>query len=137
MLKPAKLPSEFNSRFPLESFDPRYKTIWLRAALEELEIKFTSIKDAQTFQARLHMYRSRLRKSGDETAVKLYRAKTSRKGNILFIRPADTAFEAALSLFTPSSEDPPLPVSSVPSPSPTTISLEDLFAEFPTTPTEE
>lgn len=133
-----KLPDAFNTRFPLESFDPRYKQIWLRAALGEIKLGFPDDKAAMTFQMRLHMYRSKLRKSGDPTATSLYRAKTSRRDNILFIRPADTDFEDALSQFSDPMFVPlvqPLaadPASTTPAP-PVIISLDDLFNDFNTT----
>ena len=112
-----------NSRFPLESFDPRYATIWRKALLGEVKIIFPNPKTAMTFQIRLHMYRSKLKKSGNADADLMYRAKTSRIDNILYIRPADAKFADVLDQFeTPSA---PVVEGEV-----TGLAFEDLFTDF-------
>lgn len=131
----------FNSRFPLESFDPRYRSIWLKAAVEEVKFEFPSEKEAQAFQARIHMYRSKVRKSGDEIANTMYRAKSSRKGNILYLRPADAKFSNILDQFNqppgprlepptpvgvPQLDEPVMPVATAEP----VLSVDDIFSEF-------
>ena len=52
----------FNPKTPIESFDPRFRNIWLRAALEPIVISFDSPRDAAAFQARLQNFRANLLK---------------------------------------------------------------------------
>lgn len=85
------------TRFPLESFDPRFRELLLKGAVEEIVLEFDTARKAIAFQQRLHTYRSQVRKSGDETYTLLYRARTSRRDHgtkddpsTLKIFPADS-----------------------------------------------
>lgn len=129
-LKPRK------SRYPLESFDPRFRNIWLRAVLDEVKIEFSTEKEAQAFQARLQLYRAKLRDSGDPDGQTLYRAKTSLMGNILFIRPTDTKFIDVLDAFNAPGKRPP-PVIVAPSldldhSTSKPIAIDDIFSDLET-----
>jgi hypothetical protein len=142
-----KKPSK--TRYPLESFDPRFRNIWLRGILGEVRIAFDTLREAQAFQARLQIYRSKLREANDPQSAMLYRAKTSLRSNILLIHPTDTAFVSVLNEFNQPIRPSTIP-SVTPTPPPTTpassadldeststpLSLEELFAELPP-PTEE
>lgn len=92
-------------RTPLESFDPRYKNIWLKAALSGFTITLPNEKAATAFLLRLQMYRKRYQETyGKAEAAPLYRAKASREGNILSLAPSDAAFAGVLSQFPSGNE---------------------------------
>lgn len=96
----ATIKRNWRTRYPIESFDPRYRKVWLEAALKEIVIPFPSNKEAAAFQARIQMYRAKLRDLNDPDYTKMYRATTSRKGNVLRIFPVDARHEAILSGLT-------------------------------------
>jgi hypothetical protein len=85
----------WRSRYPIESFDPRFRQVLLEGALKEIIIRFENPGAAKSFQTRLHLYRSQVKHSGDTEWSQLYRARTSRKNNILRVYPADSEFEKA------------------------------------------
>lgn len=131
-------PRAFDTRNPLESFDPRYRDV-LRAALkDDIELKFESPGQARHFQLRLQMYRKRLLDAKDPEARTFYMLKTSRKDNILRITHADQKFDNILDQFarnqTPSPNYIPSEVPESPTPDPyrhtdeQNISIDDLFA---------
>lgn len=125
-LKPRK------SRYPLESFDPRYKNIWLQAILSEVRLDFPSEKEAAAFQARLQLYRAKYRDSGAEDAKALYRAKTSLQGKTLLIRPTDLVHAAVLGHFNTTVAVPPpdTVVTDLDSTTTKPLSVDDIFADF-------
>jgi hypothetical protein len=94
------------SRFPLDSFDPRFKRILLEGAIKERVFTFSDEKKAARFQARLQLYRAQVRKQQPDEAARLYRARTSRKGKIVRVYPADLDFEEALSTVSPAPAAP-------------------------------
>ena len=128
----------FNPKTPIESFDPRFRNIWLRAALEPIVITFDSPRDAAAFQARLQNFRANLKKANDPLASAMYRARTSRTAAVLTISPSDLKFNSILSQFdSPSNTfiSPTEPETDVPVAK--EINFDELFAEFPLeTPTE-
>ena len=122
----------FNPKTPIESFDPRFRNIWLRAALEPIVITFDSPRDAAAFQARLQNFRANLKKANDPLASAMYRARTSRTAAVLTISPSDLKFNSILSQFdSPSSTfvSPAEPEAEVPIAK--EINFDELFAEFP------
>ncbi|MGH7472325.1 MAG: hypothetical protein ACREJW_00120 [Candidatus Methylomirabilales bacterium] len=86
-----------HTRYPLESFDPRFRSILLAGALRTITLPFPTHKQAAAFQVRLHTYRSRVRKElGQPAAAPLYRCRTSLRaaesghGFILVLHPWDS-----------------------------------------------
>lgn len=123
------------TRYPIESFDPRFRNIWLRAILNEVRIEFPTEREAQAFQARLQLYRAKLRDSGDPDAKALYRAKTSLQGKVLLIRPTDTAFSPVLDAFNKATAVPPMAgEADVDHSTATPLSVDDIFADLPPLP---
>ena len=122
----------FNPKTPIESFDPRFRNIWLRAALEPIVISFDSPRDAAAFQARLQNFRANLKKANDPLASAMYRARTSRTAAVLTISPSDLKFNSILSQFdspsntfvSPAEPETDIPVAKE-------INFDELFAEFP------
>lgn len=131
MKKPLK------TRYPLESFDPRFRNIWLRAVLNEVRIEFPTEREARAFQARLQLYRAALRDANPTDAASLYRAKTSLQGKLVLIRPTDAVHKDILDEFNKipsgaaSTEAPP----AAPDLDDTTskpLSLDDIFSDLNT-----
>lgn len=145
------MPIPSASRYPLESFDPRLKDIWLTAVRQPVEMTFENSKTAIKFQNRLQQYRAALKRERPEEARLLYRAKCSRSGNTLLITKQDAEFADVLSQLDnqllahtpPEGETPgplgpsatPIPESSVPPPA--AVPLSDLFADIPITHAQE
>lgn len=139
MTQSPRPPRAFDTRNPLESFDPRYRDV-LRAALkDDIELKFESPGAARHFQLRLQMYRKRLLDAKDPEAKTFYMVKTSRKDNILRITHADQKFDNILDQFATTTYVPNYAPSEIPeSPTPDpyrdteqNISIDDLFAGLP------
>ena len=125
------------NRFPLESFDPRFRNIWLRGVLGEVRIEFETKKEAQAFQARLQMYRMKLKEANDPQIATLYRAKTSLRDNVLLIQPADTAYVSVLKEFNAPVKDTAIPSLTPELPDLDTstskpLSIDDIFSDLPT-----
>lgn len=140
------MPLPSKTRYPLESFDPRLKDIWLTAIRQPVEIQFEETRLAIAFQNRLQQYRAALKRERPEEARLLYRAKCTRTGQFLRVTRQDSEFEDVLSqldsqLLVHSGESdvpagPPAGPAETPIPSAapeTTPSLEfsELFADIP------
>lgn len=127
------------NRYPLESFDPRFRNIWLRGVLGEVRVEFPTRKEAQAFQARLQMYRMKLKEANDPQTATLYRAKTSLQDTTVIIQPTDTQFISVLNEFNqpikpsaipPLTPDlPPLPELDETTSKP--LSIDDIFSDLP------
>ena len=131
-------PKPRKSRYPLESFDPRFKNIWLQAILGEVKLEFPTEKAAAAFQARLQLYRAKYRDSGAEDVKALYRAKTSLFGKVLLIRPTDTAFTQVLDHFNTTIAVPSLDtvIGDLDKATSKPLSVDDIFAGFKETPND-
>lgn len=145
------MPIPSKTRYPLESFDPRLRDIWLTAIRQPVEIEFESSKLAIAFQNRLQQYRAALKRERPEDARLFYRAKCSRSGNRLRVSRQDEEFESVFSqldskllvktLDAPLSEEPAPPAPRGPSetpiplstPEPSALEFSDLFADIPVT----
>lgn len=141
-------------RYPIEGFDPRYRTILRRGILETIKLSFADYREARLFQLRLNTFRSLLRKGGDPEASSLYRARVSVHDNYVVIGPTDIRFAATLADFdypkdTPlapkaqrpqsSSQDtsPKVPLSAPIVPEPPAVSVDDFFSSLVTAPEPE
>jgi hypothetical protein len=143
------VPIPSKSRYPLESFDPRLRDIWLTAIRQPVDIELANSKAAIAFQNRLQQYRAALKRERPDEARMLYRAKCTRNGNLLRVSRQDLEFEnvlqqidsqlitnsggevASTSLSSPS----PIGPSTTPLPEESSIFLDfnDLFADIPVT----
>lgn len=140
------MPVPSATRYPLESFDPRLKDIWLTAVRQPVELQFSTAKQAIRFQHRLQQYRAALKRVDPEAARLLYRAKCSRSGNALLVTKQDEEFSEVLNQISEQllvrspelSEVPeelpvgpaetPIPPSSVEAPA---VSFDELFSDIP------
>lgn len=139
------MPIPSKTRYPLESFDPRLRDIWLTAIRQPVEITLANTRLAIAFQNRLQQYRAALKRERPDEARMLYRAKCSRSGNILRVQRQDSEFDDVLSqvdsqliVRTEPAAAPvgpsttPLPVDDgAVSPSSSSIEFSDLFADIP------
>ena len=134
------MPIPHKSRYPLESFDPRLKNIWLTAIRKPVELTFESSKMAISFQNRLQQFRAALKRESPEDARMLYRAKCSRKGNILLVTKQDSEFSDVLDqidnqLLVHSPTVSPSGPAETPIPRPSTmpesLDFSELFADIP------
>lgn len=121
-----KARGNWRSRYPIEAFDPRLRQLWLEAALKEIILSFDTPSEAASFQSYIQMYRAKLRDTGDPDYAKMYRAKTSRKANVLRIYPADQAFSFILDQL-PSRTEGVKPLETEPAPS--SSLLDEILAE--------
>lgn len=88
------------SKYPISSFDPRFRELLLKGAMEEIRLDFPTKKAAIAFQQRLQLYRATVRKEGKPEEYEiLYRCRTSRRDSgtmndpsTLYIRPNDIQF---------------------------------------------
>lgn len=142
------MPLPSKTRYPLESFDPRLRDIWLTAIRQPVEIEFENSKLAIAFQNRLQQFRAALKREHPEDARLFYRAKCSRSGNRLRVSRQDEEFESVFSqldsqllvksLDAPVSETPPprgpseTPIPAAP-PENSSLEFSDLFADIPVT----
>lgn len=140
------MPIPSKSRYPLESFDPRLRDIWLTAIRQPVEVTLENSKVAIAFQNRLQQYRAALKRERPDEARMLYRAKCTRNGNLLRVSRQDLEFEDVLQqidsqLITnstgsevPSAQEP-LGPAATPLPEESSISLDfnDLFVDIPVT----
>ena len=140
------MPLPSKTRYPLESFDPRLRDIWLTAIRQPVEISFAETRLAIAFQNRLQQYRAALKRERPEDARLLYRAKCTRSGNLLRVTRQDSEFEDVLSqidaqllVHTGEAELPaaaPVGPSATPIPSPTpaappSLEFSELFSDIP------
>jgi hypothetical protein len=138
------LPIPSKTRYPLESFDPRLRDIWLTAVRQSVEISFEETRLAVAFQNRLQQYRAALKRERPDDARLLYRAKCTRKGRTLLVTRQDSEFEDVLSqldsqLLTREANPAPAPpagpsATPLPSPSPAappSLEFSELFADIP------
>jgi len=88
--------SKWASRYPVESFDPRLKEVLLKGATTKFSLTFATPGLAHTFQRRIHTFRSRCKQADVEDWKLMYRCATSRKDNMLTLRPYDSAFTDVL-----------------------------------------
>lgn len=100
--------------YPLASFDPRYRDIWLRAATEVIPIEFASPNEAKAFQTRLQLYRAVAREAKLPEADLFYRAKTTRKGTLLLLGPSDARYDSLLSQLVAAPLAQPAPLENLP-----------------------
>jgi len=147
LVESSLMPIPSKSRYPLESFDPRLRDIWLTAIRQPVEITLANSKVAIAFQNRLQQYRAALKRESPEDARMFYRAKCTRDGNIVRVARQDLEFEDVLDqldsqLITKSSGGSPVPEAPVPAgpaatplPEESSISLDfnDLFVDIPVT----
>ena len=132
------MPIPHASRYPVESFDPRFRDLWLRSALEVLEISFPTHADAIAFRNRAQLFRAAVKRETPSDSRVLYRSKCSVVGTLVRFFPHDMQFADVLSQVRPAPgsspgeslipEEAPTPIpdaTSQPSPG---ISFDDLFA---------
>lgn len=137
------MPVPSKTRYPLESFDPRLRDIWLTAVRQPMELQFDEIKLAIAFQNRLQQYRAALKRERPEEARLLYRAKCTRDGRRLLVTRQDAEFDSVLSAIenqllarsVPEDSPPPAGPSATPlpefPPSPSALEFSELFADIP------
>lgn len=91
------------TRYPLESFDPRYGEALKRALLSPQTIQFATHGELIQFRQRLHTYRARLRDRfpGTDEVKMIYRIRTTMDEAALTLRLAlaDEMFDSHLSQF--------------------------------------
>lgn len=138
------MPIPSKSRYPIESFDPRLRDIWLTAIRQPVELQFESSKVAIAFQNRLQQYRAALKREDPDAARMLYRAKASRSGNTILVTRQDAEFSDVLDQLTPQmlvhseaqrDSGVPLGPTETPIPPPSeisrpTISFDELFSDI-------
>lgn len=99
-------PPSRRAPLPLESFDPRFREVFLKALLTPYIIPFPTYNEAKRFQVRLHQYRSAVRRADPDEASLLYRVKTSIRGAELHIHPADQEFSPIFDQVSPPPREP-------------------------------
>lgn len=82
----------YKKRYPLESFDPRYKQLLLRGAIESVELRFPSPNKAIEFQRRAWIFRIRSKEAGVADWQLLFRCKLVRRDNVVTFSPYDSEF---------------------------------------------
>lgn len=90
------MPVPSKSRYPLESFDPRLRDIWLTAIRQPVEIELSTTRLAIALQNRLQQYRAAVKREAPDDARMLYRAKCTRDGRKLLVTRQDSEFSDVL-----------------------------------------
>jgi hypothetical protein len=87
---------DWRKRFPLESFDPRYRILLLKAATERVELTFPNRAAAKFFQTRAYLFRVRAKEVNDpdtnlmhRVRISIYYDKDKNKPARLVLEPAD------------------------------------------------
>lgn len=90
---PTHLTPAYRKRYPLESFDPRFRDVLKKAATETFALTFPTYKSAIEFQRRCYIFRVRCKEANDPQWSLLYRCRLSRHDNVLTFSPYDGEYE--------------------------------------------
>ena len=122
----------WRSRYPLESFDPRFALLLKKAALmtaeKPLTIPFLTSSEAVVFQNRIYQFRGKAREAGHEDGKLYQRVRITRKANILVLYAQDSQFDDAFAI-AGVGEDPERPAALEPEDT-TNIMDDPALADF-------
>lgn len=87
----------WRTRYPIESFDPRWekllKVAALRTAVDPLTLTFPTYKEAFTFHQRIYQFRGKARETEHPDWKLFLRVRITRKANVLRLFAQDSQFD--------------------------------------------